>query len=274
MTSTPRLRAVLAAALALALAAAGCAPRYLSPEGLAARGIRIVGAKVVPPEDVAWLVTCKGEGTPEASCDLDALWAAHDARGHPRARFSLRRVADRGGRAQHELVIDEGPHFRVERVEVEGMEDLPAARTWIDALPLRAGGPFSAYVYMQTKDELLAALRGAGHDRAEVFERMQPDLAASVPGSYAVVVRYDVDPGRRGEPWRLGAVEVRDLDVVRKARIEREIAPLLRVGEPFDYAQLAAARARLRVYRTAEVLVGKPDLARREVEVLVWVRRH
>lgn len=274
MSSTPPLRAALAALLAATLAASGCAlvsSRRVALARLEERGIRIVGAKVVDPEDVATLVSCQGEGTPEASCSSDAAWALYDRRGRPRARFSLTRVADRGGRARHELVVDEGPYFWVKQVRVDGLEDVPAARTWIDALPLRAGGPFSAYAHMQNKDELVAALRGAGYPGAEVFERMEPDLGASVPGSYAVVARYDVDPGRRGEPWRLGTVEIRDRDPGRRARVERAVAALLRAGEPFDYGQLAALRARLREYPTAEVLVGKADEARREIPVLVWV---
>jgi hypothetical protein len=124
---------------------------------------------------------------------------------------------------------------------------------------------------MQTKDDLLAALHGAGFDRAEVFERMEPDLRASVPGSYAVVARYDVDPGRPGAAWPLGAVEVRDRDPARKAKIERELVPLLRAGEPFDYRRLAEVRTRLRVYPTARVLVGKPDGVKREVQIVIFV---
>jgi hypothetical protein len=66
-------------------------------------------------------------------------------------------------------------------------------------------------------------------------------------------------------------VEVTDRDPARKAKIEREIAPLLRTGEPFDYSLLAEARARLRAYPTARVLVGKPDEVRREVQVVIFV---
>jgi hypothetical protein len=238
------------------------------------RWIRVGPTQVVEREEVAKRLRCQGGGTPEASCDFDLVWGLYDRRGHPQARFSLRRIEDRDGHAQHEVVVDEGPYFWVERVRVDGMEELPAARAWTDALPLRAGGPFSVYVYMQNKDELLAALHGAGHGRAEVFERMEPDLRASVPGSYAVVARYDVDPGRPGERWPLGELEFWEPDPARKARIEREAAPLLRTGEPFDYAQLADFRARLRrKYPTAEVLVGKPDEARRQVQVLVRVPR-
>jgi hypothetical protein len=102
---------------------------------------------------------------------------------------------------------------------------------------------------------------------------MDPDLPASAPGSYAVVVTYDAAPGRRGEPSKLGGFVVRDRDEGRKARIERELAPLLRPGEPFEYTAFAAARARLRKYRTAEVLVGKPLDGGREVFVVVQVAR-
>lgn len=266
--------AAATALVALALCA-GCArryPRHLSPGALEARGIRVVGARVVDAEDVAGLARCEGEGTPEVSCDFDAVWALCDRRGHPRARFTLRRVADRDGHAVHELVVEEGPYFWVEQVVVEGLEDVPAARGWLPALPLAQGGPFSAFAYLQAKDELLAALRGAGHGDAEVFERLDPDLPASRPGSYAVVVRYDADPGRRGEPWRIGAVLLDDPDPRRKARIAREVERFLRAGEPFDYARFAAARARLRTYPTAEVLVAKPSERLREIVVVVRVR--
>ena len=57
----------------------------------------------------------------------------------------LRRVADRDGHAMHELVCDEGPYFRVLRVEVEGLEGVPLARAWVPSLPLVVGGPFSAF---------------------------------------------------------------------------------------------------------------------------------
>jgi hypothetical protein len=264
------------AALALALSLPACARRYpgaLSPRALEERGLRIVGARAVDPEDVAGLARCERVGTPEASCEYDALWALYDRRGHPRATFSLRRVADRDGHAAHELVVDEGPLFRVERVVVRGLEHVPVARPWLEVLPVVAGQPFSAFRSTQARDELVAALRGAGYGAAEVEGRMDPDLPASVPGAYAVVVTYDAAPGPRGDRWSLGGVEVRDPDERRKARIAREVAPLLRPGEPFEYTALAAARSRLRRYRTAEVLVGEPLDGRQEVFVVVQVSR-
>lgn len=276
--AAPLARPALALALAVALAAPGCAgrPRYpahLSPEALEARGLRIVGAKVVDRVDVAGLARCRDVGTPEASCDFDVLWALYDLRGHPRASFSLRRVADEGGHAAHELVVDEGPLFRVLRVELEGLDEVAAARSWAGSLPLLPGRPFSAYAFMQTKDELVAALRGAGWPDAEVYERVDPDLAASKPGVYAMVARYAVAPGARGTPWRVGEVFVADPDPARRARVERELAAFLRAGEPFDYGRFLAARDRLRAYPTAQVLVSRPDDPSRQVRVLVRVTR-
>lgn len=268
----PLSRAALAAALALSVAA--CAhggPPRPTPRALEERGILIAGARAVAPEDVAALIRCEGAGTPEAACSFDALWGLYDRRGHPRARFTLRRVGARAGRALHELAIDEGPRFRVQEVRVDGLDGLPEARAWIEALPLRPGAPFSAYVHLMARDELLSAARGAGHGEAEVVGSADPDLRASAPGAYAVVARYAVDLGPRGEPWTLGRVAVEDADARRRRRIERELATLLRPGDPFDYARFAAARARLGAYRTAEVLVGKPDEARREIPVLVRV---
>lgn len=261
---------------ALALLAPGCAhryPRHLSPEALEARGIRIVGNHVVDREDVAGLARCQGEGTPAAACSFDELWGLYDRRGHPRATFELRRVADPSGRVLHELVVDEGPFFRVARVEVEGLEEVDAARGWREGLPLVPGEPFSAYALAQGKDELLAALRGLGYGDAEVVERVDPDLRASTPGSYAMVARYVARPGARGAPWRIGAVAVSDADPHRKARIAREVERFLRAGEPFGYGRFVAARARLRAYPTAALLIAKPTAGLHEVVVVVRVSR-
>ena len=275
---SPRSGAALAAALALALPAAGCGTlarravqaRY-GADALEARGSRIVGARVVDREAVAAHVRCEREGTPEAACRFDALSVVYDLRGHLMAQFTLRRVADRDGHARHELVVDEGPFFRAD-VRLDGLEELAEAHGWGEALPLLSGGPFSKIRFVQTKDELLAAARGAGFGEAEVFQRIDRDLPGAGPGTYAVIARYDVYLGRRGEPWRLGAVVVDDdLDRGRKARIERELAGLLHPGEPFDYARFAAARARLRAYPTAEVRLGQVDEARHEIPVLVRV---
>lgn len=277
----PTRRAVrVALALALASAAAGCTTvarwrvaRANGADALERRGVRIVGARAIDRDLVALRAGCEHEGTPRAECRLDGLRVLYDRHGYQLARFALRRIADRDGHAMHELVVDEGPLFAT-ALKIDGLGELPEAPSWTEALPLRTGDPFSRVLLGQAGEELLAAARGAGFGDAEVFERIDPEFSPGPTGTLTLTARLDVFLGRRGERWRVGAVEVDDdLDSARRASIARELARLLHPGDPFDYARVGAARARLREYPTAEVRLGDPDEARHEIPVLVrvWV---
>jgi len=142
------------------------------------------------------------------------------------------RLAADGAAALVEFVVEEGPRFLIERVEVTPVAELPDAdlAAWTELVPgeVLAGSSLFA---------------GEARLRARLDERGYPD--AAVRGRLEIEqtrgrLRYEVEPG---ELRRVGRIDVRGNALTREALIRRELA--LEPGQPLSREKLLAGQRRL-----------------------------
>jgi translocation and assembly module TamA len=246
----PARRAVLCAALALALAATqaqGADPQPYTvaidktgddalDKAMADSSMLISLAKTAPVGPFALLARARE--------DRQRFAAALDSLGFYKATLVLKI----GGRALDDPGLDDwldrapaeppvavtvkaepGPLFRLRRVEVQG-EVSAAARA---KLGLKPGDPARAAEVLAGRGRLLEALRGEGHALAKVGE---PD-AVLAPEAEALDVAYAVDAGPAVE---IGQVSLNGLQDVDEAYLRRRL--LLAYGQPYSPEAVEQAR--------------------------------
>ncbi len=161
------------------------------------------------------------------------------------------------------IPILEGPQSIVNRVELEGVEELDEALVR-SRLSLQVASPFRVNGFARDRTSLASFYRRQGFPDVEVDS----------------VVLRDADPGtlgvkflvREGPRVAVGDIRVVGNDATRESVIRREIA--LEPGEPLRLAEVSKTQKQLydlRIFRSAEVVVSEagPDPARRDVIVEV-----
>jgi outer membrane protein assembly factor BamA len=203
--------------------------------------------------------------------DLERIQRYYRARGYYRARARIARVFHESGRrVRVEIVIDEGPPVLVGRVDVHGLEGLPAEvraqASSLAASRVRLYRPFEEERFQAVEQELVRLLGEHGYAYAKVRGGADVDLPRDV-----AAVGYWIEPGKRA---RLGRVRVAGLGRIPPGPVLRALD--LKPGEPYSLSRLEAARQAvldLGVFASVNVV---PDIERdgdqpEEVPVLVRV---
>jgi len=180
------------------------------------------------------------------------------------------RVTREDGEARVVLVVEEGPPTLVERVDVQGLEGLPAdvrAAVLAKALPLRAGERVTEAAWDETRAALVQRLRDLGYGDVEVTGTVEVDPQRHVANAVAHVA-----PGER---LRFGRVVITGAaDVPRKTILE-SVRRDVREGSRYSEQRLAEAEANLLamgVFGGVRVSRGPTNAADGSVPVMVAVR--
>ncbi|WP_373047397.1 autotransporter assembly complex protein TamA [Vulgatibacter sp.] len=201
--------------------------------------------------------------------DRRRLLRYYQANGFYEARVKSR-VRRGDGEARVTFVVEEGPASLVERVEVQGLEDLPQpVRQAVLArpLPLRKGARITEAAWDATRRELAQRLRDQGYGDVEVAGSVQVDVDARKAAAVA-----QVEPGQRlafGRTVITGGVEIPRKTILESVR--RDIPE----GSRYSDARLAEAEANLLsmgVFGAVRVSRGPTNPENGTVPVMVAVR--
>jgi len=154
------------------------------------------------------------------------------------------------------LSIHEGQPTRVTKVEVSGLDALPAAHRQevLEQVTLKEGDVFLEEPWEELDDGILATLRSLGYAEAKVQPLATVDLATR-----EAVLELRVEPGVR---YRFGEVRVVRVGpgIVEPWRVEEQVREALAFERYYSPEALARAQARLvrlNVFGAARVLPGK-----------------
>lgn len=168
--------------------------------------------------------------------DLARVERYYRARGHYRARVRAGRVHQVDDDEVHvEIVVEEGPVVRVEKLDVAGSADLDeAAEAAVDEAIMEmiaVGDPFEEETFAAAENAAVKALENRGHAWATVERSAKVDLLAS-----KARVRFDVDPGPKATFGKMrisGLGELPEAPVLEVLNIDE--------GDPYDRQQLEEA---------------------------------
>jgi translocation and assembly module TamA len=170
-----------------------------------------------------------------------------------------------------EVQVSEGKRTHVGKLDIEGLEALPAAdrEAALKDLPLAPGQVFREEDWAATKRLLTDRLRNRGYAKTSVEGRALVDVKTQLAN-----LTLTVSPGR---PYAFGDIQV---DIAPGARVPAyvvwEQAHLaIEAGRPFSDARLEEAQRRLfglGVFATIRVSPGEADEANARIPVRVVVR--
>ncbi len=231
------MRGRAAVALALLLAAAGPAGAQESPRVV--RQLDFEGNKAISDEVLAsaiattnsswfarsFLFRWLGLGEKrtfdeqEFKRDVVRLGVLYRRSGYPHAQTDTM-VRRTPANVYITFRITEGEPIRVTRLDVTGVDSLPArvGRETLVDLPLQTGDPFNRFIMQATADTVTRRLRDRGYPSARVFTSFETNRDAET-----ATVSFETDAGRRAA---IGQVAVKganriDPQVVRNLLISR-----------------------------------------------------
>ncbi len=142
--------------------------------------------------------------------------------------------SDAKGREQITIGIEEGPAYRLDALDVTGVERFPAAE--LERLLTATPG---AAASSDTIEAMAGSIRDFYHSRGYVRARVRPLLEAD-PGAGTVKITYDVSEGER---VYVGNVRIRGNTRTRDKVIRREL--LVYPGEVLDGVRARRSERRL-----------------------------
>jgi translocation and assembly module TamA len=204
----------------------------------------------------------------QLAVDRERVLAYCRDHGYYDARVVDARIVEVGeGQARVILRIEEGAPIRVQRIELEGLDEAPEAAAALVEPALRVGDVFQVAKYDALREQVLTALQNNGWATAEVQQGAQV-----LPEAHAAVLRYTV---RAGPRFRFGPTSVRGTRERWASRVAEEVAQEIEQGAPYDESKLAKARARvfgLGVFSSVDVSRGAADAGGGALPVQVTVR--
>jgi outer membrane protein insertion porin family len=197
--------------------------------------------------------------------DRRAIEALYANEGHLRARIAAPRIrlsAD-GQRAAVGLIIEEGPRFTIEKIEVEPEGGAFDARRLAEWSGLEVGQPISPARLLTAESAMRAAMDRHGYPDAR--SRGKVELREST-----AVVRFEADPGAFK---RVASIEIRGNELTRTRIIQRELR--LEPGDPISRGRLLESQHnlyRLGIFRNVRLGYeplpgGEPDAYKLTVDV-------
>jgi translocation and assembly module TamA len=169
------------------------------------------------------------------------------------------------------LQVSEGPQTHVGKIDVLGLEQLPAEdRAAATArLPVAVGAVFLEGDWAAAKEKVIAALRGRGYAKAAVDAQALVDVK-----THLAALTLFVRPGLR---YAFGAIEITDGQGARISPVAIWEQVRLAIPEGQHYSDEALDEAQRRVFAmgvfaTVKVTVGTADDAHARLPVKVDVR--
>ncbi|HTQ05784.1 MAG TPA: POTRA domain-containing protein [Polyangiaceae bacterium] len=186
--------------------------------------------------------------------DLERVERYYRAKGYYQARARVARVFQSGRHVRVEIVVEEGPPVLVGRVDLHGIETLPApiradAEQFARAR-MRLGRPLEEERLHGVEDEISRLLADHGYATAKVRGSADVDLPRGDAS-----VGFWVEPGR---PARLGSVRIEGLGKIPEDPVRRALD--LKAGEPYSLSKLEAARQAVLDLGVFSSVVIKPDV--------------
>lgn len=202
--------------------------------------------------------------------DLERIARYYRARGYYRARVRAARVTVSGRAARVHVRIEEGPAVLIRRVDVHGLDALPAdeASSLKRAVEreLTLGSPFEERAYEGARDALLTELANYGYAYAKVQQSADVDLPRN-----GASVGFWVDQGPKS---RFGEVRIEGLGPLPEAPIRRALD--LHPGTPYSQSDLDEAKRALLDLGVFSAVSIEPELRERpevgEPEIPIHVR--
>lgn len=200
--------------------------------------------------------------------DLERVERFYRARGYYMARVSAARVVRVDERhVRVEIQIAPGDVVLVERIEIDGIEQLPleVATKVLRSLRLREDRPFDEARFEATKEAISAALSNASYAFNEVESSASVDLTSN-----RAVARYVV---RAGPPSQFGPIRIIGLNGIPEQPVRDQI--YLEEGDPYSMEELEDAQDALQalgVFATVEVRQDKTKRDERIVPVTFVVQ--
>lgn len=207
--------------------------------------------------------------------DLQRIERLYQARGYYNARARAAHVFRSGSKVRVEIVVEEGKPVRLARIDIHGIEPLPAkvqkaARDSAFA-ELVQGAPFEELKLAEAAKAVTRSLGDEGYAEAKV--RSAADV--SLPDNVAAAGLW-VEPGA---PAELGEVTIEGLQDLPEDLVRRTLA--LEPGTPYSQSELDEAKRALLdlgVFASVEV---EPQLdaatsapnGKRRVPILVKVEK-
>ena len=188
--------------------------------------------------------------------DLQRIERYFRARGFYHAKARAGRVFYKSARQiSVEILIDEGPPMVVRRIDLHGLEGLPAplaARVQkLAEANIGVGKRFEEKTFASSETDLKALLSDAGHAFVKIRRSADVDLSTD-----SAAVGFWVDAGPVAH---IGQVRIEGLGSIPEPPVRRALA--LEPGEPYSSAELASAqRAVLELGVFGSVSV-KPEIA-------------
>ncbi|MHB8878093.1 MAG: autotransporter assembly complex protein TamA [Myxococcaceae bacterium] len=282
--------ALLCFALALA-APSGCATTSAAQEALGTDGpiidsLEIEGTKAVDEDDLKKRILTSAshlQGLPIVGeiqrfdpnnwqADLRRIERAYQARGYYQAKVVDEHILPAGPDHVRLVVrVFEGEQTLVSKVEVRGLESLPAAQrlTVLEDLPIQPGQPFLEAGWEAQKALLAQRLRDQGYAEASLTGEAQVDVA-----THKAEVTLEVTPGLR---YRFGRIVVATDPNAKVApwRITERVKGAITPGAWYNDVALADAQARvfqMGVFAGVKLTRGAPDREEGTVPIVVDVR--
>lgn len=190
--------------------------------------------------------------------DLERIQRYYRARGYYRARVRAARVALSGHSARVYIKVEEGPALVLRRVDIHGLETVPAAsaarlrRAVLRKLPLEQ--PFDEKSFAEGKDELSRRLADLGYAYAKVRSSADADLPRNVASA-----GFWVDPGPKSQ---FGEVRLEGLGPFPEPPVRRALD--LQPGTPYSQADLDEAKRALLDLGVFSAVSIEPELSKTE----------
>lgn len=205
--------------------------------------------------------------------DLERVTRYYRARGYYHARVRAARVIISGRGARVYVQVEEGPPVLVRRVDVHGLDTLPAheasrLRKVVEG-KLALGSPFEEDGYKEARDELLRELANFGYAYATVKQSTDIDLPRN-----GASVGFWVEQGPKA---KLGEVRIEGLGPLPEAPIRRALD--LHQGTPYSQDELDEAKRALLDLGVFSAVSIEPELGSEssgggsEIPILVRVER-
>ena len=201
--------------------------------------------------------------------DLARLTTYYQARGYFEMRIRHTAIEPAGKDAVRVTVaVEEGQPSMVRKIELTGIESLPAAfRDRLQGgLPLAPGAVFTDQAYRAAKAAVLVRLHDDAFAEAQIQGRANVDKLA-----HAVDITFAITPGGH---YVYKDFVIRGNSRVPINRIQRELDGVMKKGGDFQSSDLDEAQRRiyaLGVFSNAQVEPGAPDLDAGSLPIVVEV---
>ena len=246
--------------------------RDLRVEGNQAISSRQIRKKILTEKTGWWPFATKQYFDPVSwEADLRRIVRLYETRGYYQARIAEEQAIPQPKGVNLVVKVDEGQVTKVGKLEVRGLEALPAAdrEAALVKMPLEVGAPFKESDWESAKTGIIPRLHNRGYAKATVEGEALVDVK-----THLAAVTIVVHPGLR---YHLGAIDVKTAPEshVPAVFVWEQTRLAIHEGEVYSDDALEEAERRIfgmGVFGSVTVTIGTPDDATATLPVVVTVR--